>query len=168
MTTCPEKGSSFDMNSNVASRRSAGTFHATSAPSARFVAMSVWRTRRIVPASSMARMRVVTVSKSTPDSRAISAKGSRQKPRILSSETARMLALVGSSCSMGIMKRQVVSPNYPRPQGLGPCSDHGRATAWVASAIGRTKSAILSARSRSSACSAIRRTMALPTTTASA
>src|SRR5919206_477685 len=40
------------MNSNAVSSLSGGNCHATSAPSARFVAMSVCRTRRIVPARS--------------------------------------------------------------------------------------------------------------------
>ena len=48
MTMWPENGSSFHMKSNAASSWSAGTRHATSAPGARFVAMSVWRMRRIV------------------------------------------------------------------------------------------------------------------------
>ena len=53
--------------SNAASSFSSGNCHATSAPSARFVAISVCRTRRIVPARSIARMRSITVSTSTPD-----------------------------------------------------------------------------------------------------
>ena len=61
----PEKGSSFHMKSNAASSRSLGTRQATSAPGARFVAMSVCRMRRIVPAASIARRRSWTVATST-------------------------------------------------------------------------------------------------------
>src|SRR2546430_5421637 len=88
------------MKSKAASILSSGTFHATSAPSARFVASSVCRTRRIVPARSIAVMRVITTSTSTPERRAIASNGSRTKPSILSSEIARIFALIGSSCSI--------------------------------------------------------------------
>src|ERR1039458_9842928 len=47
----------------------------------------------------MASMRAMTRSTSTPERRAISANGSRTKPSILSSEIARIFALIGSSCS---------------------------------------------------------------------
>src|SRR5438128_1467498 len=51
----------------------------------------------------MAAIRAVTTSTSTPEPRAISSNGSRTKPSILSSETARILALIGSLCSTGSM-----------------------------------------------------------------
>ena len=62
--------------------------------------MSVWRMRRIVPASSIARRRSSTVSSGRPLSRAISANGSSWKPAMRSSETARMRALTGSVISV--------------------------------------------------------------------
>ena len=65
-TTWPLNGSSWNMKSNAAFSFSSGTFHATSAPSARLLATSVCRTRRIVPAASIARMRSSTVSSGTP------------------------------------------------------------------------------------------------------
>ena len=80
---------------------SGATFQATSAPSARLVASRVWRTRRIVPARNMAAMRAITTSLVRPERRAISSNGSRTKPSILSSEIARILALIGSLCSTG-------------------------------------------------------------------
>ena len=46
------------MKSKAASSRSGGTFQATRAPEARLVASKVWRTRRIVPASSIMRIRL--------------------------------------------------------------------------------------------------------------
>src|SRR5206468_1789023 len=98
---CPENGSSRHMKSNASSSRSAGTRHATSAPGARFVAMSVCRMRRMVPDASMARSRSSTVSRGRSASRAISPKGSTRKPAMRSSETARMRALIGSSISVG-------------------------------------------------------------------
>ena len=58
--------------------------------------MSVWRTRRMVPARSMARMRSMTSSTGRPQARAISRMGSRTKPAMRSSETARMRALISS------------------------------------------------------------------------
>ena len=57
--------------------------------------MSVCRTRRIVPPRSIARMRSITSSTSSPDCRAISPNGSRTKPWMRSSETARICALIG-------------------------------------------------------------------------
>ena len=42
------------MKSNASFSFSSGTFHATSAPSARLLATSVCRTRRMVPAASIA------------------------------------------------------------------------------------------------------------------
>src|SRR5207248_2289267 len=47
MTTCPEKGSSLAMYVNAKSRQSFGTFHATNAPGARLVDISVCLTRRM-------------------------------------------------------------------------------------------------------------------------
>ncbi|RYD27771.1 MAG: hypothetical protein EOP87_20645, partial [Verrucomicrobiaceae bacterium] len=88
MTTCPEKGSSFDMKSKAAFSFSSGTFHATSAPWASFVESSVWRTRRTTPASTIARMRSITVSSGTPDFSAMTWKGWRWKPETRSSEMA--------------------------------------------------------------------------------
>ena len=70
-------------------------------PGARLVAISVCRTRRIVCASSIARMRSCTVSALNSASRAISANGSGRKPAMRSSETARTRALVGSVISVG-------------------------------------------------------------------
>src|SRR6266566_742905 len=102
-TTWPEKGSRWNIQSKAASILVSGTFHATSAPSARLVASSVCRTRRIVLARSIATMRAITTSTSTPECRAISSKGWRAKPSILSSETARIFALIGSLCSTGSM-----------------------------------------------------------------
>ena len=64
------------MNSNAASSRSGATSHAQSAPWARFVESSVWRTRRIVPARSIATTRSMTVSTGTPLRAAISPNGS--------------------------------------------------------------------------------------------
>src|SRR5438067_5745611 len=75
-----------------------------SAPSARLVARSVCRTRRIVPARSIAAIRAITTSTPTAERRAISWNGSRTKPSILSSEMTRILALIGSSCSTGSMR----------------------------------------------------------------
>jgi hypothetical protein len=86
--------------SNAASSRSEGTCQATSAPGARFVAMSVWRIRRTTPASSIARRRSNTVSSGSPLRRAISANGSSWNPTIRSSLTARMRALIGSLISV--------------------------------------------------------------------
>src|SRR6266550_6921037 len=48
-------------------------------------------------------MRAITSSTSMPERRAISSNGSHTKPSILSSETARIFALIGSSCSTGSM-----------------------------------------------------------------
>src|SRR4029077_368663 len=82
----------------------------------RLVASNVWRTRRIVPARNMAAIRAITTSTSTLERRAISSKGSRTKPSILSSEIARIFALIGSSCSTGsisITKR--IADDYPTP-----------------------------------------------------
>src|SRR5437899_11049086 len=45
-------------------------------------------------------MRAITISTSTPERRAIASNGSRTKPSILSSEIARIYALIGSSCSI--------------------------------------------------------------------
>ena len=53
-TTWPLNGSCWNMKSNAPFSFSSGTFHATSAPSARLLATSVWRTRRMVPAASIA------------------------------------------------------------------------------------------------------------------
>ena len=61
MTTWPENGSFWNMKSKALESFSGGTCQATSAPRARFVAMRVWRTRRIVPARSIAAMRSRTV-----------------------------------------------------------------------------------------------------------
>ena len=100
-TTCPENGSRCDIQSKAASIFSGGTFQATSAPSARLVASKVCRTRRIVPARNIAMIRLSTVSTGNPARSAISPNGSRTKPAILSSEMARMRALIGSLCSIG-------------------------------------------------------------------
>src|SRR5688500_736411 len=51
-------------------------------------------------------MRAITVSTGTPERLAISANGSRTKPSILSSETARIFALIGSLCSTGNIAAQ--------------------------------------------------------------
>ncbi len=64
------------MNSNAASSLSGATSHAHSAPLARLVESSVWRTRRIVPARSIAATRSMTVSTGTPLRVAISPNGS--------------------------------------------------------------------------------------------
>src|SRR5207249_738843 len=58
-------------------------------------------TRRMVPARNIAAMRAITTSTATPERRAVSWNGSRTKPSILSSEIARMRALIGSLCSVG-------------------------------------------------------------------
>ncbi len=102
MTTWPLKGSRWNMKSNAFCRRSCGTCQATSEPCARFVASKVCRTRRIVPASSSARMRSITVSSGTPERRAISANGSCWNPWSLSSETSRIATLTGSVSPSGI------------------------------------------------------------------
>ncbi len=91
------------MYSKAASRFSCGTCHATSAPCARLVASSVCRTRRIVPARSIAWMRAITSDNSTPDRREISPSGSRWNPSSRSSDTARILALIGSVKVVGIV-----------------------------------------------------------------
>ncbi len=101
ITTCPENGSSRNMQVKASSSRSWGTCQATRAPGARLVASSVCRTRRMVPAASMARIRSSTVGSSTPERRAISAKGSATKPWIRSSETSRIRELTGSVTSTG-------------------------------------------------------------------
>ena len=62
-TTCPLNGSCWNMKSKAALSLSSGTFQATSAPEARLVASKVCRTRRIVPAASMARIRSSTPGK---------------------------------------------------------------------------------------------------------
>src|SRR6202040_939162 len=49
----------------------------------------------------MALMRAITTSTSTPERRAISSNGSGTNPSILSSEIARIFALIGSLCSTG-------------------------------------------------------------------
>ncbi len=97
----PENGSSFHMKSNAASIRSFGTRHAMRAPGARFVAIRVWRIRRIVPAASIARSRSCTRLTSRSASRAISTNGSTRNPAMRSSETARIRAFVGSVISVG-------------------------------------------------------------------
>ena len=74
-TTWPENGSSLNIQSKADRSFLGGTFQAMSAPGARLVAMSVWRTRRIVPASSIAPMRSITVASGTPAASAISFKG---------------------------------------------------------------------------------------------
>src|SRR5437667_5915029 len=116
-TTWPEKGSRWNIQSKAVSISSSGTFHATSAPSARLVASSVCRTRRIVPAHNMAAMRVITTSTSTPERRAIASNGSRTKPSILSSEIARIFALIGSSCSI-VSIWLLISPPPPKLSNL--------------------------------------------------
>ena len=103
-TTWPENGSRWNIQSNALSILSAGTFQATSAPSAKLVASNVWRTRRIVPARNMAAICAITTSTSTLERRAISSNGSRTKPSILSSEIARIFALIESLCSTGSMR----------------------------------------------------------------
>src|SRR5271165_5051558 len=100
------------MKPNAPSSLSSGTFHATRAPSARFVAKSVWRTRLIVPAFNMALIRCRTSLSSTPDSLAISLKGSRTNPWIRSSATARILELTASVCSVSIIKDKA-NTEYP-------------------------------------------------------
>ena len=55
-----------EMKSKAASILFSGIFQATNAPSARFVASNVCRTRRIVPARNMAAIRNITVSTSRP------------------------------------------------------------------------------------------------------
>src|SRR3984893_7295234 len=117
-TTWPENGSRWNIQSNALSILSAGTFHATSAPSARLVASNVWRTRRIVPARNIVAIRAITTSTSTLERRAISSNGSRTKPAILSSEMARIFALIGSLCSTGSMRINPpgaeICPTLPR------------------------------------------------------
>ena len=68
---------------------------------ARLVASRVCRTRRIVPASSIALIRSTTTSRSTPACRAISPNGSGWKPCSLSSLTDKIAAFVGSAVSTG-------------------------------------------------------------------
>src|SRR6202023_3807416 len=60
--------------------------------------------RRIVPARTIAAIRAITVSTSTPEPRAISSNGSRTKPSTLSSEIASIFALIGSLYSIGSMQ----------------------------------------------------------------
>src|SRR5215469_9700404 len=130
---------------------SGGTFHATKAPSARFVASNVCRTRRIVPARNMAAIRDITTSTSTSERLAISSNGSRTKPSILSSEIARIRAFTESLCSIGSIlmlisagatKLSTVMARYPdhlsllvarslffRDAKLGP--DGGYGNRWV-------------------------------------
>ena len=68
------------MKSKAASIFSSGTFHATSAPSAKFVASNVCRTRRIVPARNIAAIRAITTSTATPTRSAISSKWFTHEP----------------------------------------------------------------------------------------
>jgi hypothetical protein len=89
------------MKSKAALSFSSGTRQATRAPWANFVESRVWRTRRMMPASSMALIRSSTVSSGTPLCSAITWKGWRWKPEIRSSEIARIFALIGSLCSTG-------------------------------------------------------------------
>src|SRR5215467_3329372 len=81
--------------------------------------MSVCRTRRIVPARSMARIRSMTVSSSTPERRAISPIGSRTKPSIRSSEMARILAFTGSVCVVGVSVTVDIWPRRYQIEGMG-------------------------------------------------
>src|SRR4029077_7871336 len=55
----------------------------------------------MVPARNIAAIRAMTTSAPTPEHRAISSNGSCTNPSILSSEIARILALIGSLCSTG-------------------------------------------------------------------
>ncbi len=71
ITMWPEKGSFSHMKSKAALSFSGGTLQATRAPRARLMDMRVWRTRRIVPARSMAMMRSETKSSGNPQSVAI-------------------------------------------------------------------------------------------------
>ncbi len=59
---------------------SSDTFQATNAPSARLLATSVCRMRRMVPAASIVLSRSSTVSSGTPLRSAMATKGSRTKP----------------------------------------------------------------------------------------
>src|SRR5688572_31183137 len=66
-------------------------------------------------------MRAITVSTGTPDRLAISANGSRTKPSMLSSETARIFALIGSLCSTGnIAVQKETRPERSWRQRSGP------------------------------------------------
>src|SRR5688500_16478989 len=66
-------------------------------------------------------MRAITVSTGTPERLAISANGSRTKPSILSSETARIFALIGSLCSTGnIAAQKETRPTRSWLQRSGP------------------------------------------------
>ena len=58
----------------------------------------------MMPASSMARMRSMTVSRGIADFSAMSWNGSRWKPGMRSSEMARILALVGSEMEVGMFE----------------------------------------------------------------
>src|SRR5437773_6750289 len=57
----------------------------------------------MVPARSIAATRAITASTPTPERLAISSNGSRTKRSILSSEMARIFALIGSLCSTDSM-----------------------------------------------------------------
>src|ERR1035437_10286467 len=103
MTMWPEKGSFCHMKSKAALSFSGGIFQATRAPWARLMDMRVRRTRRMVPAASMAMMRSATRWNGRLAELAIWARGSGTKPWILSSEMARIWALVGSVVSMDVV-----------------------------------------------------------------
>src|SRR5215470_18037836 len=61
----------------------------------------------------------MTTSAPTPERFAISSNGSRTNPSILSSEIARIRALIGSLCSIGsIIKLWHTSTDRARPSGL--------------------------------------------------
>src|SRR5690349_15443443 len=62
----------------------------------------------MVPARSIDWMRSMTIGNSTPDWRAIWPSGSRWNPWILSSETARICALIGSVREAGALPDDVV------------------------------------------------------------
>ena len=83
MTMWPENGSSWNMYSKPAWSLSSGTTQAIRPPSARLMDISVWRTRRIVPARSMARMRSMTMGRSTPLGGRSRRAGRSEKPWML-------------------------------------------------------------------------------------
>ena len=102
ITTWPENGSSFNRKSKPASSLSSSIFQATSAPGARFVAISVCRMRRIVPAASIARSRSCTYGDvEVRHARDLGERIEREIRRSRSSDTARIRALIGSVISAG-------------------------------------------------------------------